>query len=428
MSRQNQHRDSSSILSILAAPYASAAGTVTASAAIGNLAILTAVNALGNGLFATISIIYYTRYLGFSVSFVSATLFAATVLAIGGDFFSGRASDASSPKPMLLSGLILSAFSTLLLVAVWNKVSFVVALCLISLGQGLCMSSNTTMVRRLARSNPALTRASLRSLLTVGISVGALVAGIVLGTESLIAFRAAILANALTFIIAAALLAGIHVPAAPPGMPGRPNPILPDRRFATFSIANGFIGIHLHALSFALPLWVVIHHPGLTWVVGVLVAVNALLVATFQVPASAGIKNINSASRRLVVGAVCIAASYLFFTTGWNSSTAALVLALAALLALHTMGEVLYSAGTMELLFRLAPESQQGQYGAFYGVSNGLVASVAPAVLGFAVATTVGWGWWLLAGLTVSLALTIRVVSLRHRDADVQDPAEPFAS
>ncbi|MGO1808908.1 MAG: MFS transporter, partial [Micrococcaceae bacterium] len=166
------------------------------------LAILTIINALGNGLFATINILFYTQHLGFSIGVVSAALFAATVLAIGGDFLSGKVSDASSPKPVFLSGLVLSALATALLLAVWNEVSFVMALCLISLGQGLCMSSNTTLIRRLARENPALTRASLRSLLTIGISAGALIAGVVLDTETLRAFQAAILANALTFVIA----------------------------------------------------------------------------------------------------------------------------------------------------------------------------------------------------------------------------------
>lgn len=424
MIQPGQENGRTRILTLVAAPYVTAIGTVADSPAVRKLAILTGINAVGNGLFAAINILFYTQHLGFSVGFVSAALFAATVLAIGGDLASGRISDATSPKPVFLSGLVLSALATTLLLVVRDSAGFVVVLCLISLGQGLCMSSNTTLIRRLAGENPALARASLRSLLTIGICAGALVAGIVLGSGSLVAFRVAILANALTFVISAVLLAGIRVPAAPPGMPGRPHPILPDLRFATFSLANGVIGIYLHALSFALPLWVVMHHPELVWVVGILVAVNALLTATFQVPASAGITSINSAGRRLVIGAICLATSYAFFVSGWTSSTTALVLALFVFLALHTIGEVLYSAGTMELLFRMAPESRQGQYGAFYGISNGLLASLAPAILGVAIATTGGWGWWLLAVLTVVLALVIRAVSRRGRRSDAADPVE----
>lgn len=410
---------------MLIAPYVTAAATLRASRAMRTLALLTGVNALGNGLFATISILFYTQHLGFSVGVVSVALVLATVLAIGGDLVSGRFSDASSPKPVLLAGLALSALSTALLLAVWDEASFVVALCLISLGQGLCMSSNTTLIRRLAHENPALARASLRSLLTLGVSAGALLAGLVLASGELAAFRIAILGNALTFVIAAMLLLGITVPPAPPGAPRRPRPVLPDRRFAVFSLANGAIGIYLHVLSFALPLWAVIHHPELIWVVGLLVALNALFTATFQVPASAGIESVAAASRRLVVGALCLALSYLFFLSGWSSSPGVLVLVLIVFLAAHTAGEVLYSAGTMELLFRLAPAQQQGQYGAFYGISNGLMSSVAPALLGAAIALNGGWGWWLIAGATILLALLICAVS---RGAGPQDALDTITA
>jgi len=411
--RNTRNRRASSLVTAVAAPYANAAMTLMASPAMRTLALLTAVNALGNGLFATLSILFYTQQLGFSVGLVSAALLGATLLAIGGDLLSGGISDTTSPKPVLLTGLLLSALASVALLAIRSEVGFVLVLCLLSLGQGLCMSSNTALIRRLARENPALSRASLRSLLTLGISTGALLAGIVLVDGGLGAFRVAILGNATTFVVAAALLARITVPRAAPGAPRRPLPMLPDRRFALFSLANGVIGIHLHALSFALPLWTVLHHPELAWVVGLLVAANALLGAALQVPASAGIESIRAASRRLVLGAAGIAVSYLFFVSGWSASTLLLVAAIVGFLLVHTAGEVLYAAGTMELLFRLAPEEQQGRYGAFYGVSNGTMASAAPVVLGAAIATSGGWGWWVLAAATMVLAVLIRAVSVR---------------
>ena len=396
------------ILAAILAPYRTAWGTVTASADVRKLALLTGINALGNGLFATVNIIYYTQVLGFSVGFVSTALFIATVLAIAGDLVSGKASDRLSPKPVFLTGLVLSAIATALLLVVAGNISFIITLCLISLGQGLCMSSNTSLIRRLARDNPALTRASLRSLLTIGLSLGAVIAGGILAVGTTAAFQVAIGINIATFVVAALLLAAVDVPEAPHGASGRPNPVLPDARFTIFSLANGIIGIYMHAMSFALPLWMVRHHPDLLWVAGALVAVNSLLTAALQVPASSGITSAPVAARRLVIGAVFVAASYLFFVSGWSETAWVLVIAVLVFLIAHTMGEVFYTAGSMELLFRMAPEHLQGQYGAFYGISNGLMASVAPAALGFAIASAHGWGWWALAGLTVVLALVIR--------------------
>lgn len=372
------------------------------------LSSLTAINALGNGLFATFNIIYYTQFLGFSIGFVSAALFGATLLAIAGDLVSGRVSDRRSPKPVLLTGLMLSAVAVTMLVFVRSPASFLVTMCLISFGQGLCMSSNTALIRRLARDNPALTRASLRSLLTIGITLGAVGAGGVMAIETQAAFSVALLVDSATFLIAAALLWPIRVPPAPQGMPGRPNPVLPDPKFAIFSLANGLINIYLHAMSFAVPLWMVRNHPSFLWIAGVLVALNSLLAAALQVPASSGITSVPIASRRLVVGTLFIAISYIFFVSGWSHHVWLAGLALLAFLLLSTVGEVFYAAGSMELLFRMAPEHLQGQYGAFYGISNGLMAALAPVILGFAIASSDGWAWWIIAGITIGLGLVIR--------------------
>src|SRR5699024_7883282 len=113
--------------------------------------------------------------------------------------------------------------------------------------------------------------------------------------------------------------------------------------------------------------------------------------------------------------------------SGWSHSPAAVVLAMGIFLTAHTAGEVLYSAGTMELLFRLAPEERQGQYGAFYGISNGLLSAAAPAVLGAAIALGAGWGWWVLAAATVLLALFIRAVSADAGARSRRCPRRPSA-
>src|SRR5699024_8980378 len=98
MPKNADHRSRAGIGQKVAAPYRTAATTLSASPALRTLALLTTVNAFGNGLFAALSVLCYTRYLGFPVGLVSTVLVGATVLAIGGDLLSGRYSDRASPK------------------------------------------------------------------------------------------------------------------------------------------------------------------------------------------------------------------------------------------------------------------------------------------------------------------------------------------
>ena len=71
MDQQERRHERPSILSNLIAPYVIAAGTVTASPAMRKLAILTIINALGNGLFATINILFYTHLTYFYKSLIN---------------------------------------------------------------------------------------------------------------------------------------------------------------------------------------------------------------------------------------------------------------------------------------------------------------------------------------------------------------------
>ncbi|MGP5127405.1 hypothetical protein ACTXKL_12775 [Brachybacterium tyrofermentans] len=67
-------RSRSLLVSTLISSYVTAAGTVTAAPEIRKLAALTGINAVGNGLFATVNILFYTQHLGFSIGMVSTAL------------------------------------------------------------------------------------------------------------------------------------------------------------------------------------------------------------------------------------------------------------------------------------------------------------------------------------------------------------------
>ncbi|HVB45012.1 MAG TPA: hypothetical protein VNF47_20240 [Streptosporangiaceae bacterium] len=85
-------------------------------------------------------------------------------------------------------------------------------------------------------------------------------------------------------------------------------------------------------------------------------------------------------------------------------------------IGLHTVGELWYTAGSLELRVRLAPAHAQGQYSGVFGFGTGLAGAVAPSVLGLLCVTWGAPGWLLMGGFFVAIGLIMpKVVGWAER-------------
>lgn len=393
--------------------YGRAWRTVRGSRAMTLLALITGVNAVGNGLYATVSALYFTTVLGHPVSLVSAVLFGAMTLAMAADLAGGRFADTRGPQEVFRAGLLVSVIGMAAMLAAGSVAVFVVAGLLAGVGQGLCMSSNVALIRRAAGADAVLARATLRTFLTVGLAVGGLAGAGVLAWRTPGAYLVAITVNLVSFGCCALLTGRLDVATLPSGGVRRGAGLFGvyrDHRFMAFAVISALISVHNHVLPFAVPLWLAVTHPELTWLAGVAMVVNTVLGVALQIYANGRIGSGRGAVLSFLLGGATIGASYVVFAWMAHAPLTTAVVLVLGFVVIYSLGEIVLAAGAMDLQFRVVPAEMQGQYSAAFGTMHGLASAVAPAVLGLIVTSGGVSGWLVLAAATAVLSSMMLVV------------------
>ncbi|TDB80098.1 MFS transporter [Micromonospora sp. KC721] len=394
------------------------------------LALSTLVNTVGRGTWLTVSALFLTRSVGLSVVQVGLGLTITALVALVASTPMGYLADRHGPRGMQIGALLASAACTAALVAVRSFATFLVVGVLMAVADAATRGARGALIAGAVPADQRVrTRAYLRAVTNVGISVGAVVAGVGLAADTRAGYVALILLDCATYLLAAAILLRL-APMPPVPAPARgPRLIaLRDRPFLAFTVLDGLMSMHFGLLNIALPLWVAEHTTAPRWIVSACMLVNTVIVVLFQVRASRGTEELAGAGRAARRAGVVIAvACTLFAASGGAPTPVAVVLLLAGSLV-HVLGELWHSAAGWGISFGLAPAHAQGQYQGAYGMGMQLGGMVAPVVV---TSLAVGWGmpgWLLLGGLFLLLgALVPPVVRWAARSRPVDLTPQPAA-
>lgn len=373
------------------------------------LAGATFVNALGSGMFMSSSALYFTRVVGLPMSQVAFGLFAGAMVGLVAGIAGGRIADRWGAREtqiaVMLSGtvfmgcfLLVNAFWSFVLISVLTGVVFAAD-----------KSSRAPLVRAFGGKDPARFRAYLRAATNLGISLGALAAGVAIQLDTAPAYLTLVAGRALAFAGCALALLWLPRPAVIPAPPlsGRWD-ALRDRPYLVATVLNSLMSLHFAVPTFLLPLWIVDHTQAPRWMVSGVLVLNTVLVITLQVAVSKNVSDPASAGSRMrwAGGAVC-AGLVVMMAAGSAPGWAAAALLLTAT-AVYTLGELWHAAAAMEYSFGLAAPHAQGQYSGVFGLGGGLAEALAPAVLGSLALGLGRPGWFLLGGLFLLVGLVSR--------------------
>jgi MFS family permease len=409
---------------------------------------------VANGMFYAVSALLFTRAMGIPAVTVGIGLTVSGAVGVLTSLGAGYLADRVGALRLLTlcvvaQGLSLASFSV-----VDGVPAFVAVACLATGARQAGASARSALVAR-SFTGPSRVemRARLHVVVNVGIGLGTCVAAAALLVDTPAAYRIAVFAvgcvtttGALPLVrlarsteaarrlaepaasaarktagpetAAQGATAGSEGPtvsgpdeAAPAAGPGR-SPFRDPQYLVVVGLTSVF-AVHFGLQTVGLPLWIASHTEVPSVMISVLLVLNTVLVALFQVRFARGATTVPSAARTMTRACVVLAVAcglYAAAAVG-NVALAVTVLVVAALV--HAAAELWGEAGSWTLSFDLADERTAGAYQGLSTMGYAVATMVAPLLVTTTVISHGPAGWAMLAGLFVLVGLAFALGARR---------------
>ncbi|MFD3401012.1 MFS transporter [Kribbella sp. NPDC058693] len=365
-----------------------------------DLAMAQLANSVGDGAFVVTSALFFTRVVGLSTAEVGLGLTVAWLVGFLTGVPLGNLADRRGARGTAVLLALLTASGVGAFLFVRSFAGFLIAAVVYACSQtGLTAARQALLAGLVQPAERTRIRAFLQSTVNAGLAVGALLGGIALRFDTETAYLTVFAIDALSFLIAAALIRRVPSISTTIRVKGEPRlAVLHDRPYAVLALLNAIMLLFMPLISLVGPLWIVTRTSAPSWVVASLMIVNTLGVTFFQVHIAKRVKDLRTAARSVrYAGLAMLAACGVFATTAAHLSPAMTAVVLVIAAALLTLGEMKLASGAWEISFGLAPADKQGQYQGFFGTGPAVARMLGPALL-----TTVILGWgpigWIVIG------------------------------
>lgn len=377
------------------------------------LALLTVINTTGNGIFFTLSALYFTRILGFSVVSVGAGLSIAALFGLVAGVPFGHLADRLGPRGVLVGSLLATGVAGGLLLAVQTYAQFVVVAAVWSFVDSGANVARSAVIGAVTQgADRSSTKAYLRSVTNLGMTLGSGVAALALHADTRAAYASVMALDVASFLVCAVL--ALALPRTTVGPRERDASMWTAARdvpFVVVTVVMGVLAMHYWIIEVAVPLWVVGHTAAPRWLVSVLLVLNTVTVVVAQVAVARRVATLRAASIACAIsGVLFLVACLLFGLSGGRSALLAAVLLIGAG-AVHVVGELAQASAGFLLSYDLAPPGALGQYQGLWSMGFGLAALLAPTVMAW-LPLRLGLPGWaalgavlLVAGLAVGPAV-----------------------
>jgi hypothetical protein len=345
--------------------------------------LTTLINTYGIGLILTAMTWYAIKVAHLTAQNSGLALTIAGLVGLLAAMPMGALADRRGPRDInRLAMLLMAASAVGFVLFARGFVSYLIVATVQASALSASVTADVALLRRVGGEEATTFRAQTQAVLNLGISLGVATCGVAIQLNTVNAYRALFLGQALTSLIGVVVLG--RLPKFEP-LPGAHEEsvvaALKDRPFLAYTVLSGVMYMQYFVLALLLPVWIVYHTHAPRWSVSAFVIVNTVLVVLFQVRIGKTVQTIKQGGAVIRRAGVIflVSCSAIGLATGIPAWAALLLLAGAV--ALHTYGELWHSSGTFALDFGLAPEHAQGQYQGLVGMGNGAGQALSPFVL-----------------------------------------------
>jgi MFS family permease len=362
------------------------------------LAAGTLVSSIGTGAWYTSWALFLTQSVGLSPVRVGIGLTLAGALGLLAATPIGWLADRAGAREVYAASLAVQGAASLAYLSVSGFAAFLVVAAIAEIARGGAGGARNALVLSLCPPERELTAlATLRSVSHVGWALGALAGAVIIGVGSRAAYVALLLANGASFLVYAGLVLSVARTGARAAAGGLR--VVGDRPYITLAGLVGVLALSWAMLSSGLPLWVALHTDAPRSISAVIVGVNSLAIAAFQVRVSRCMSTPLAAARGAVLSGGALALSCVLFALTYRGGGVGVVLLLLLAGAVHVAGELAFVAASWGLSIPLMPRDAAGEYQGVFATGEATALLAAPALMTTLVADWGQPGWFVLAAI-----------------------------
>ncbi len=384
--------------------------------------VIALVDRVGSGLWASVSVLYFTYVSDLSLAEVGTLAAAAGALGIAGPPLGGKLADRFPITRILLIVQLLRALASCALLTTDHYALLIAFSAVGSLGDRAASILTKLYATRVAGPDRVRYQAFHRTIANAGWALGGLAAAAALALGTTSAYQWLLAGDALSFVVSALLTLRCGEPASPsrtvtgskhttpatrPANPWR------DRTYLAYVATETVLFLDDAMFKVGLPLWIAHASNAPNGLAPLLMVLNNVMVVALQVPL-ARFGTTTAAARNLLLPlslAFGLGGLAMALAATGGAVTATLLLTAAA--AAFTTAEMLHATISWELSVALAPDTAQGAYLGVHGLAQSVQRTFGPLAVTAAIAT--GPAGWATFGTAIALTCAIQHRVIRAR-------------
>ncbi|GGN71725.1 MFS transporter [Streptomyces albiflavescens] len=359
------------------------------------------VDRIGSGLWASVSVLYFTYVTGLSVAEVGALVAVSGAVGIAGAPLGGRIADRLPLTHVLIALQLLRALASFALLTTDNYALLLAFSAAGSLGDRAANVLTKLYATRVAGPDRVRYQAVNRTVANVGWAMGGLAAAGALAIGTTAAYQWLLVGDALSFVAVALVTTGCGEPpsvsrtittSTDPAPATRPASPWRDRTYLAYVATETVLFLDDAVFKVGLPLWIAHSDHAPHGLAPLLMVLNNVMVVALQVPlARFGATTAAACALLLPLSAVFALGGVAMALSATGGAVTATVL-LTAAAAAFTVAEMLHATVSWELSVALAPDTAQGAYLGVHGLAQSAQRSAGPLAVTAAIAIgPLGW-------------------------------------